>query len=247
MDDKRFGDGLEEYALFEKIHPGYVEFQDRIAREVKKSILNIEKSNLLEVGVGTGTTLSYVSGRITNANIVAIDNEKKMLLQAEKNRAELLEISRSSSFPVMANNDITYLLTDAIKFTDYRNYFDAIYSAFTIHNFTDNERFEFFKNSYRSLKKNSAIIIGDKIAHNDEKLRHKYFNELISIYIDKFSKAARPDLAYKWTLHMAKDEEKGRIMIEDDMKCMMDDVGFKLVDTVYRKGQDAIVVGYKLR
>src|SRR3989344_5575127 len=160
--DKRFADKIgTEYALFQLASPHYMECQKLVA-SITAQHTN-ETPRILEIGCGTGLTTLELIKAIPGAKITAIDAEEAMIAQAKKVLPESVEL-------VCADAEL-YIRNKNQLGQGGRDSYDAIVSAFCLHNLPGEYRQNVFHAIGRALKSGGIFVTADKIAEEDV-MRH---------------------------------------------------------------------------
>lgn len=188
--DNRFADKVgAEYALFPLAAPHYEECQRLIATVCAETAG--ESPRILEVGCGTGlTTLALISA-MPKANIIALDAEEVMIVQARKVLPQKVEL----------------VCADALSYLQSlpKNSFDSVVTAFCLHNTPTDYRLAVFKEMGRVLKTGGSIVSGDKIAQDDILEHWRSLREQVDAFA-VFKTTDYPELQAEWTAHYLEDD-----------------------------------------
>lgn len=226
--------GGEQYQLFAKAVPHFKEFQGCVARQVGLVTSNEPNTTVLEIGCGPGTTTYEIARRQSNNALTIIDIEPEMIKQAKKNLADF--------------KNIEYVCQDCAEYL--RNLPDesinTIYSAWTIHNFTQKEKEEVFKDIFRVLKNGGHFINGDKFAQNNKNEHAKSLLKQLNQIREAGLEINNSEWSTKWIDHYLFDDTPEIIMFENDAKQAMKNLGFTNVKTLYRKQMEAVVIAKKV-
>lgn len=239
MDEKhRFGGTLgEEYDLFKLSVPHIGEFEKAIADEVT---LNFKDSKafeikVLELGSGTGITTKFLLEADPRVHIVAVDNEKVMMNQISENIKFWQEEYRVE----LHLEDIF----EYLKSVD-DGFFDVVASGYVLHNFSQTFRNKILADIYRVLKPDGLFVNGDKYARDDASEQEKVFAEQVRRF-DVYDSIGRSDYKAEWIKHYQEDERPEVVFKEGNAKKYMESLGFKNVQSTYRKMMEAVIVGTK--
>lgn len=120
--------------------------------EIQKLLLQTfeEKSNVLEVGCGSGRDASFMVNN--NYNITAIDGSKNMIEEAKKIHSELSE----KLFYIILPNDLEF----DIKF-------DGIYSIATLMHLSKNDLEKTISKIYNLLNQNGKFLMAISLCRDD--------------------------------------------------------------------------------
>ncbi|MFH1433246.1 MAG: methyltransferase domain-containing protein [archaeon] len=116
--------------------------------EVAASLAETESASphILDIGAGTGLLTSYLIARYPHANITLIDFSEEMLNIAK------------SRFQDKSN--IIYIVDDYSKH-DFKESYDIIVSALSIHHLDDSKKLEFYKKCFSILNPGGIFINAD--------------------------------------------------------------------------------------
>jgi len=231
--NKRFNNILgEKYELFKDTVYYYDELENTIAREVS-SFVNRDGLVLLEIGAGSGITTDAVLSKIDkNISIKAVDNEQKLLKDAEQILSEYMDKVE------LINSDILDYLKNIPD-----NYFDGVYSGWTIHNLNSEIRKELFKEIGRVTKSGGFFINGDKIAVSDSVEHQKNYDGFMEL-LKKIGEKGHVQLEQEWIKHYEEDELIR--FSQDEQEGLLRDNGFSEIKFIFRELLDVVVVSKKV-
>jgi len=231
--DPRFNNILgEEYALFKSAIPHYDTIEEKIAESVAY-LLGKKDSLMLDIGSGSGITSAFVLEKLPReVKVIAVDNEVKMISQAK----EIL-VDHSEQVTLI-NADIM----DYLKNTP-DNYFDAVYSGWTIHNLNPQKRSNLFQEISRVTKSGGFIVNGDKIAVNDEQKHQQNYDGFVRL-LKKIGPMGSPDLEREWLKHYEEDETIK--FTEKEQEELLSNNGFTDIQFVIRELLDTVVIAKKV-
>ena len=182
----------KNYDRFEQAMPWYDEIEELLVSTLATKLKGIKNPQVLELGCGTGLTTEKIMKRVPNCDLVAIDSSRRMITEARKR---------------VRSKNITWILTDAVEYvcTAMSNHYDAVVSAFMIHNLTPEQRRALLKGICNVVRIGGGWFINaDKYARNNEA---KHLADLADqlLHFDVFN----DDPAYrlKWTVHYLLDEK----------------------------------------
>jgi tRNA (cmo5U34)-methyltransferase len=118
------------------------------------------KANVLDLGIGTGTTAAEFLERYPNVRLTGVDSSSKMLehshqkLEKFSARAELIQCSFEDFVP--------------------NGQFDLVYSILALHHVPDEDKETLFRKIQAILKSNSALIIIDLVNGASDELTKRY-------------------------------------------------------------------------
>jgi len=233
--DKRFSGllGGGEYDLLKEALYYYDDLEKSVAETVRVNTKENRKYNVLEIGIGTGITTAFVLDSLDNpenVNILAVDNEQKMLDKAKQRFSSIKNIK-------FINADIIEYLKGVRD-----SFFDGCYSGYVIHNFDFEIRQELLKELGRTIKSGGFFVNGDKIIVNDPDLQVQYFSKEISLY-DNLDKIGRSEIKEEWVRHYEEDEKIR--FTEKERFDLLEENGFANTEMIFRELMGAVVVSIK--
>ena len=237
-EDRFRGKAGEEYALFRLACPHFDELEQTISRAIHENFKDkpLDEIRTLELGCGPGYTTSFILDADRRTKVTAVDNERIMISQAQKNLQEFTEKER-----------VVLVEQDALEFLKWQqsSSFDVFASGFTLHNFLEEFRNEVIREIYRVLKPEGLFINADKYAL-DNTLTHK---ETLAWQLGEFSRKYteidRPDLADIRIRHYLEDNQDTVIMKEWASLSFMQDIGFRNMEILFRKQMEAVLSAMK--
>jgi tRNA (cmo5U34)-methyltransferase len=188
---KRFSNKTgEEYDLFSMALPHQDIIQKRVS-EILSQHYSADKYKdkekeiieTLEIGFGTGLTTQALLSKDARVRIIAVDNEPLMFAQAS---------DKLRSYPKERLTLHTIDVFDYLKKIE-SNSFDAVASAWTLHNFHNDFRNKVLKEIYRVLKPGAIFINGDKMAVSDPHIHQAHLDWQIKRF-DIFDTIQKPEV-----------------------------------------------------
>jgi tRNA (cmo5U34)-methyltransferase len=200
MTEQRFSDQIgDEYDLFQLASPHYNELQNSVGEMLKLEFnkSNLTTINVLEIGFGTGLTSKIVLMAYDRIKLKAVDNEPIMQEKA------------TTALSQFDDGRVELSIQDALEYLKSipSNSFEAVISAFVIHNFQRDYRAEVIKEIYRILKPRGIFINADKIGASDP-AEHSRNVEWQMKQFDVFEKIGKPELKKEWVEHYQEDEKQ---------------------------------------
>lgn len=234
MQEKRFDKKIgNEYELFKLAAPHYDDLQNSIGEIIKDNFKESKFNNInvLEIGFGDGATSKVVLSSDNRIFLTAIDNEALMLDKISRS----LDGLEKSRYKIVIDDALDFL-----KETD-TNTFDAVISAWTIHNFLNEYRKEVIYELFRVIKSGGVFINADKIEVSDRVEHEKNLKKQISEF-DVFEKIGKPELKREWTEHYFEDAKPNRALVEKDFEELIKSAGFSSFKVINRWYDDATVL-----
>ncbi len=222
-----------------RAYPHYEEMESKIGAVVAgyRPALPQSAIEVLDIGCGDGITADVILASRGDVKLTAIDNEPKMVKQAQRN---LNDWHRNREFMIIQVDALQYLRGVNVP------RFDVVASAFTLHNFQCSYRDEVLGETFRVLKPGGVFVNADKYAPDGQ----QQFEALV-IQLERFFEAFLPlgkhELLKDWVLHNVADQAPDRVMKEKDSIRAMHDLGFVDVDVLNRNNMEAVLVGTKPR
>ncbi len=216
MQEKRFDKKIgNEYELFKLAAPHYDDLQNSIGEIIKDNFKESKFNNInvLEIGFGDGATSKVVLSSDNRIFLTAIDNEALMLDKINRG----LDGIEKSRYKIIIDDALNFL-----KQTD-SNTFDAVISAWTIHNFLSEYRKEVIHELFRVIKSGGIFINADKIEVSDRVEHEKNLKIQISEF-EVFEKIGKPELKREWTEHYLDDAKPNRALVEKDFEEIINNV-----------------------
>ena len=206
----------KEYSILNDVYGNYISVQEVSTQIILKNKKAGESFNILEIGSGTGYTTELIL-KLKDVNVVSIDIDPDMTLICQ------------NKFP--NNKRLELINIDALSFLieTKSESFDAVISAFTIHNFDKIYREEIHRNIYRVLKNKGVFLNIDKFTSDDESTALEALKFRISKYIDTLGKAKKYTLLTEWINHYLIDFLPENRMSFDKTELELQNIGFNNV------------------
>lgn len=226
------GDGL---ATIRKAMPHHDEMQSLVRMRLEEFCRNLEqeKIEVMDIGTGVGYTASQLLSADSRIRLTSFDNEPKMIAGAQENMKSEIESGR-----------LRLEQKDALEFLKQMpdGSFEAIASAYVIHNFEKNYREQAIKEIYRILKPGGVFINSDKLYPDDEGEYQKEYQW----QLDMFMKADVDEKTRKgWLEHYEFDNRPDIAVREGEMLKMLEEAGFKEMEISNRNHLEALLVAKK--
>lgn len=135
---------------------------------------------VLDLGCGDGlTSISILEKFSEDVELIAVDNEPKMLEQFRTNLS-----SFESAITLICDDALAYLRN--IK----PSYFDGVASCFVLHNWDDSYRLDVLREIYRVLHPGGIFVNADKIGQSRPLYEQTLLKE-ITLILDSYIEANR--------------------------------------------------------
>ncbi len=210
------GKKAREYDDFGKAIPHHDAFQRKVADLVQR-----EKGDIAELGVGTGITLSFVLEKELDRSLHAIDRSP-----------EMADIVRGR----FAHPKLTVEAADARDFLRGRR-FDTVYAAYVIHNMPKDTQEEIFSLIFSSLGSGGAFVDGDIFAYSDKMVQERVF----AWQLELCKKLPSP-LSEEWVAHYNADAPN-YFTLQEAVSLLIR-IGF-IADVHFREGLEAVILARK--
>ena len=236
LGERRFAGKLsDEYPLWRLARP----FLDEVHEVFGEALHGFTQDRsrplrVLDIGMGDGA-MTKILLQDAKLDVTGIDNEPKMLEQAERG----LGASITSGRLAIALDDALHYLAVLPQHS-----LDVVASGYVFHNLTVNYRERLYDEIWRVLAPAGLLINADKYAQHGEAHREA-LNWQLGLFFDVLCTRGQHDLLREWVLHYVEDEGADRIMPEDDAITRLESLGFANVKIVYRKYMDAVLVARK--
>ncbi len=209
-------------------------FQKLVGITLKKysSGSSLPEIRVIEIGTGTGLTSSEILKADKKIFLRSVDNEPKMLAEAERNLGKFIKEKR-----------LEIILDDALKFLRSipENSVDSVATSMTLHNFKRDYREKNILEIYRIMKVGGIFINADKyVPDNKEKYKKEY-----NWQMKQFDKAPNEDIRKAWINHYKADNRPDIVMRENEEKKIMKSIGFKNIKIGKRRHLEALLIAEK--
>lgn len=218
---KRYNDNASQYdSQRKKIIPCFDDFYS-IAVSIIET--NNVRSDILDIGAGTGLLSSFILEKIPDANITLIDISKKMIEAAK---------SRFKDRPT-----VTYIIDDYTKY-QFGEKYDIVVSSLSIHHLTDKEKRQLYTSIYSILNQNGLFINADLVLGSTPAIEALYQRDLkYKVESSGLSKEEIQSVYERAKLDKTATLE-GQIN-------WLKEIGFSDVDCVYKYYNFAVIFGRK--
>ena len=234
--ERRFaGELSDRYELWRVARPHLETIHRAVSDQVARfAEARGDRVQAVDVGCGDGaiTTLLLENPRL---DVVGVDNEPKMIVQALERMARWIEPGRLSIVEADALRYLTQQEDGSV---------DLVASGYVFHNMTPAYRAEVFAENFRVLRPGGLFVNADKYARDGE----AHFQDLkwqVDRFFDAFGDADHIDILRAWVLHYIEDEGPNHLMPETATRAELEAVGFVDISTVCRERMDAVMVARK--
>jgi len=227
----------QDYQMLKLICPAATEMSRLVGVEVgeyckSKSV----PQRVLELGGGTGiTTLSILSAD-EQLDVLSVDNEPTMQNQAKQHLQAWVASGRLQFSGDDALTALQKMGTNSV---------DLVASAYTLHNFEADYRWQVIQEIIRVLTPAGLFVNGDRYALDDVNAHTQHTQREVAGYFKVLTEINRLDLLEHWMLHLFSDESENHIMRESIALQQLSDAGFGEICLKVRHDVNALVVAKK--
>lgn len=196
---ERFDEIAGDYNHWLDIDPDYHEHHRLVMEILRVEFAGIddrEMIDVLEVGCGTGYTSRQILATDTRVRLCAADNSVEMLRVVAKQVV-------SRAWPVSGKRLMLQLI-DVLSML-HREAFNTVVSVFMLHNLPREERRVAVANMTTALKPGGLLIIGDKVALDDETKHQQVMSRFWEVVGRLKSLGSKGQYDY-WRRHNEEDE-----------------------------------------
>ena len=229
MLENRYGDKLREgNQLILNLTPANYVLRIELSFELKKLIKNQIKFKILEIGSGEGDLTKYILKNNKDLHIDCLDISKEMVDLSKKYLSDY--ISR-----------INFINEDALEFLNNLDLkYNIIVSAWTIHNFTWEEKKSLFNKIYSSLSKGGTFLLMDKVYPDNEKEKINLLDTQVKRY-SHLNKGLNEEIIN----HEKQDFLDDYRMDEYNLIKILKQIGFKEINILDRVERDILLIAKK--
>ncbi len=221
---KHFEDEAKEFdEIILRLIPHYKEMIDGMVSSIPAD--NSSNINVIDLGCGTGTISKQIKINYPGATITCLDLAENMI---EMSKLKL------AAFP-----DIRF------QVGDFRNYefddtYDVVVSSLALHHLvTDDDKIEFYKKIYASLRPNGVFFNADVILGSNELIQESYMEKWKSFMKKHVSEE---EIENRWLPQYRKEDRPAKLM---DQMTWLSDIGFTQVDVVWKYYNFAVYGGFR--
>lgn len=179
--------------------------------------------NILDIGAGTGILSEFAAKKFTEANFTLIDLSDKML--------DIAKLRFGN------NQNVNYIIADYLNF-DFKEKYDIIISALSIHHLEDEKKKLLYKKLYSILKPKGIFVNADQVRSNSN------YIELLNK--SKWRTSVENSGLLKEEILSAFDRVKlDKESTLDEQLAWLKEAGFSDVDCIYKYYHFAVLFGRK--
>jgi spermidine synthase len=233
--ENRFAGRLaEEYELITLAYPDFEEFQRGLARHLAEEVP--PQGRVLEIGTGDGFTTDIILQARCDIHLVSVDMDPVMVRQATARMEDPIRAGR-----------LEVVCADALAFLreGHQDQFDAVVSAFTLHNIPVDHRSHLEEAIFAALRPGGVFVNADKYAPDDEQQRFEALQFQVGRFFEAFVPLGKIDLLREWVIHNIADQSPRFVMREHSAEARMREVGFVDVQVGERSHMQAVLAARK--
>jgi spermidine synthase len=224
----------EEYHLITLAYPDFEEFQRGLAHLLVEEVP--PHGRVAEIGTGDGFTTEIILASRDDIHLVSVDVDPIMVKQA----------TARMEGPIKAGR-LEIVCADALAFLQegHEDQFDAVASAFTMHNIPTEQRFHLEEALFAALRPGGLFVNADKYAPDDEQQRFDALAFQVERFFEAFVPLGKTELLREWVVHNIADQSPRFVMKQGEAERRMREVGFVDVRVADRRHMQAILTGRK--
>lgn len=179
--------------------------------------------DVLDLGAGTGLLTSFLLEKYDDANVTLIDMA-----------SEMMDVARGR---FKDKKNIKYIIRDYADY-DFKDTFDAVISAMSIHHLSHADKRRLFANIYNRLKPGGVFVNAEQVLGSTDAIESYYKKE----WENSIRQTGLPekDIA-AWKERLKLDREA---TVEQQIKWLKE-AGFADADCVYKFYKFAVIFGIK--
>lgn len=218
---EKFDENAEYYdKIRELIIPCFNEFYNVITDLVRSKN---KSPKILDLGAGTGLLTKYIFKKYPQAEYTLIDLSDKMLKIAKKRFNE--------------QDNFNYIIADYSEY-EFKESFDIIVSALSIHHLEDKDKKKLYKKVYDLLNNDGIFLNADQVISSTPNINKNYYaNWMSKIDANNFSGPEKDAAIDRMKLDKPATMEKNLKWLSD--------CGFKDVNVYYKYFNFCIFYGKK--
>jgi tRNA (cmo5U34)-methyltransferase len=217
---------IAEYdELIRRFIPGYDEMLSELADYLAFNLIERERSQVLDLGTGTGSLAALVLKRIPNASVIGIDTDPAMIVEARKRLADLLP-------------RVTHLLRDFSGPLPHGS--DACMASLALHHIRELiEKRRLYRKILGALNPHGIFVNADAMFAENSPLEAWMRSAWTKHQVARgFSKGQVESHFQQWAT------EDRYFDVQTELN-LLHDAGFSNLEVVWRRGPMAVIAGHK--
>jgi len=225
----------KEYELLRLVCPASTKMSELVGAELGKN-QSTTPLNVVELGGGTGITTLALLANCQEIQVLSIDSEPTMQVQAKTALAQWVNEGKLNFCGDDALTALKSLPSESV---------DVVATAYTLHNFLEDYRVEVIQEIFRVLKPQGRFINGDRYGLDDISEHTRLVQQEVSGYCKTFTELNRLDLLEHWVVHILSDESENHLMRETPALETLKQAGFSDIALNHRIDVSALVTAVK--
>lgn len=211
--------------------PEYPDLRGIVVRLVQQ--LYKPGDRVLDAGAGRGDSSKPILESIPGIFIDLVDESKEMM-------------DMTDAYLAAFQGRYAKIVEDASTYFDRCEPYQIIISEFTVHNFNQEGKKEFYKGVHKALRSGGSFLLLDKIQQDDQAEAQKLREEQMARYRDTEGPDALPsEVAAALIAHEDEDAQEEFRMIESSTLQALREVGFSSVEAIQRIKRDLAIRAVK--
>ncbi len=234
--NRYYGKLREQNQKILELCPANTTLRLELALEMKKRLEGIIEPDVMEFGIGEGDLTKYLMQYNPNAMFDLLDKSPEMIEMAKEKLHTFYYDKIGCEFIC---EDIENYFTEPNN--PFANCYDAIASAWTIHNFPWKSKINVFHLCYTALKEGGSFLMMDKVYQDSSEFQKK----LLNLQNYRYSRYLEPEIAKFIMEHEMQDFSDKYRMDESPTLDALKKIGFKNILILDRVERDVLLVARK--
>jgi tRNA (cmo5U34)-methyltransferase len=220
---KHFESEAKEFdEIILRLIPHYEEMIDGMVASIPVKKSNI---NVIDLGCGTGTISKKIKIRFPAASITCLDLAENMI--------------EMSKLKLAAYSDIRFQVGDFCNY-EFDDTYDVVVSSLALHHLiTDEDKIEFYRKIYKSLRPKGVFFNADVILGSSEQVQESYMEKWKS-FMKKH--VAEEEIENRWLPQYREEDRPAKLMAQ---MTWLKDIGFIQTDVIWKYYNFAVYGGFK--
>jgi tRNA (cmo5U34)-methyltransferase len=220
---KHFESEAKEFdEIILRLIPHYEEMIDGMVASIPTKKSNI---NVIDLGCGTGTITKKIKIKYPAASITCLDLAENMI--------------EMSKLKLAAYSDIRFQVGDFSNY-EFDDTYDVIVSSLALHHLiTDEDKIEFYRKIYKSLRPKGVFFNADVILGSSEQVQESYMEKWKSFMKKHVSEE---EIENRWLPQYREEDRPAKLMAQ---MAWLKDIGFIQTDVIWKYYNFAVYGGFK--
>lgn len=209
--------------IIRKLIPYYEEMIDGMVAAIPHQ--RTDSINVIDLGCGTGTISKQIKQTFSRAKITCLDIAENMI--------------EMSKLKLNNHPDVQYRVGD-FRACEFDDSYDVAVSSLALHHLvTDEEKIDFYRKIYESLRPNGVFFNADVVLGSSEHFQNLYMDKWISFMKRHVS---GEEIESKWIPKYIEEDRPAKLM---DQIVWLKDIGFSEIDIIWKYYNFAVYGGCK--